>query len=286
MGPCPREVVEATVRAWYDLESAPQAMGYGAGSTLAQAEEVRQQGAELLGCGREDIAITRSTTDGINAVAQGLGLRPGDRVLITDQEHEGGMSGWQFLAARADVGLDVVSLPPSGNDNQMVLDGFAAAITPQTRVICVSHVLSSTGLRMPIADISALARSRGIVCVVDGAQSAGCIEVDVKSLGCHAYATSGHKWLMGPKGNEGLQELDAATVVSAPPGPLATPLVTFAIPPEIDSRDLTARLLNTHRIQVKMVPKRWLNGIRLSPHVFNTPEEVDNLLAVLQVELT
>src|SRR5262249_52453534 len=72
--------------------------------------------------------------------------------------------------------------------------------TPRTRVLTFSHVLSSTGFRMPVAEISALARSRGCIAVVDGAQAAGGIEVDVKTFGCHAYATSGHKWVLGPKG--------------------------------------------------------------------------------------
>ncbi|MGH9940689.1 MAG: aminotransferase class V-fold PLP-dependent enzyme, partial [Blastocatellia bacterium] len=77
---------------------------------------------------------------------------------------------------------------------------FAAAITRNTRVISVSHVLTSTGLRMPVAELAALARDRGVLCVVDGAQAVGQIAVNVSALRCHAYAASGHKWLMGPKG--------------------------------------------------------------------------------------
>jgi selenocysteine lyase/cysteine desulfurase len=81
-----------------------------------------------------------------------------------------------------------------------ILRRLAAAIQPGTRVISVSHVITSTGLRMPIAEIAALARQRGILCVVDGAQAVGAIAVDLRQLNCHAYATSGHKWLLGPKG--------------------------------------------------------------------------------------
>jgi len=80
------------------------------------------------------------------------------------------------------------------------VDAIARGIRERTRVISLSHVFSSTGLRMPVAEIASLARSRGMLCVVDGAQAVGAIRVNVRELGCHAYATSGHKWLLGPKG--------------------------------------------------------------------------------------
>lgn len=200
LGPCPRHVVQATLEAWYRLESDPTPMAYGDGGTLTAAEAVRDRAAAFLGCARDEIVITRSTTDGMNAVAQGIDWSPGDRILTSDQEHEGGSSGWQYMAERRGARIDVVPIPPGEHEAGNIVDRFAAAITPETRVLSVSHVLTTTGLRMPIAELSALARSRDVLCVVDGAQAAGGIDVDVKALGCHAYATSGHKWLMGPKG--------------------------------------------------------------------------------------
>ena len=95
MGPCPRHVVEETVRAWYDLETNKTGMGYGEGATLAGAERVRERAAALLGCSHDEIIITRSTTDGMNAIAQGLRLERGQRVLTTDQEHAGGKTCWE-----------------------------------------------------------------------------------------------------------------------------------------------------------------------------------------------
>jgi selenocysteine lyase/cysteine desulfurase len=352
LGPCPRRVVEESMRAWYTLESSPSAMGYGEGAVLVAAERVRQQAAELLGCSSDEIMITRSTTDGMNAIAQGLRLTSGQCVLTTDQEHEGGSEGWQHLEKRYGVRIDRIEIPPGENDPGAIVKRLAAAIQRDTRVISVSHILSSTGLRMPLAEISALARSRGIFCVVDGAQAVGGVQVDVRALGCHAYATSGHKWLMGPKGTgllylakgteeaitpmqfhdgrlfyahatgvgnlpgavglgvaidslrttgmaaverhnialrnrfyDGLRELRKATIVSAVPGPLATPLITFRLPTEIDSQVIATRLREQHKMIVKMVPKRWLNGIRLSPHIFNTEKEVDTVLSVLSREL-
>jgi selenocysteine lyase/cysteine desulfurase len=98
------------------------------------------------------------------------------------------------------VELDVVPIPRDEHRATALVDAIAKGIRSRTRVISVSHVFSSTGLRMPIAELSALARSRGLMCVVDGAQAVGAIRVNVRELGCHAYATSGHKWLLGPKG--------------------------------------------------------------------------------------
>ena len=94
----------------------------------------------------------------------------------------------------------MVAIPQAEHRTTAIVDAIAKGIRERTRVISVSHVFSSTGLRMPIAEIAALARSRGLMCVVDGAQAVGAIRVNVRELGCHAYATSGHKWLLGPKG--------------------------------------------------------------------------------------
>src|SRR6185436_7044435 len=118
----------------------------------------------------------------------------------TDQEHPGGRACWDYVARRYGVALDVAVIPPGENDAQAIVHRMGSMITPRTRVLSFSHVLSSTGLRMPVAELSALARSRGTIAVVDGAQAAGGIPVDLKALGCHAYATSGHKWLLAPKG--------------------------------------------------------------------------------------
>ncbi len=184
------------------MESNPAVVGYpgSVGSSAALADATRVRAARLLRCGVEELVIMRSATDGINAVAQGMRLASGDPVLISDQEHAGGTACWQYPAKRDGIIIDTIAIPPGENDLQEILDRMGTAITARTRVITISYVLSSTGLRMPIHEIAVLARTNGIVCVIDGAQAVGGINVDVKALGCHASATSGHKLLMGPKG--------------------------------------------------------------------------------------
>lgn len=199
IGPSRRATIEATQRAWQTLEANPTAH-YGQGVGAPMLDDTRSVAARFLGCELDEMALTGSTTAGMNAIAQGLRLSAGDRVLLTDQEHSGGLHCWQYLARHHGVELDVVAIPQGEFRATALVDAIAKGIGARTRVISLSHVFSSTGLRMPVTEVSALARSRGLICVVDGAQAAGAIRVDVHELGCHAYATSGHKWLLGPKG--------------------------------------------------------------------------------------
>jgi selenocysteine lyase/cysteine desulfurase len=199
IGPCRRETVDASLNAWKDLESMPVKF-YGGMGAEALAEKTRTVAARFLGCDLNEVAITSSTTSGMNAVAQGLRLSSGDRILITDQEHGGGLHCWKYFEKYYGAKIDTVAIPQGEFNAAAIIEKIENAVNPKTKVISVSHVFSSTGLRMPVKEISALARANGAFCIVDGAQAVGAIKVDVKELGCHAYATSGHKWLMGPKG--------------------------------------------------------------------------------------
>ena len=351
-GPTPRAVIDRMVRAVVEIEANPVRMTYGAGPIRLQTDQARESAAALLGCNAQDLLITRSTTEAMNSIAQGMRLEPGDRVLTTDQEHHGGSLCWTWLARRRGVVVDVVPIAPGDHDPRTIVDRFARAMTPDTRVISVSHVITTTGYLMPIPEIAALARSRGALCVVDGAQAIGQVAVDVKALGCHAYAASGQKWLMGPKGTgllyvspdaveaiqpiqaedghrflsesvgmgclplavgleaaiealrgrgmasvsarisalrhqawQGMRDIPGLDVVSVPPGPHATGLVAARLPDAIDSRVLVDALRERHGVVVKMSEKRWLNGIRLSPHIFNTEADIDRALSAIRTEL-
>jgi selenocysteine lyase/cysteine desulfurase len=197
-GPSTKAVLDRTIAAWRELETNPVRQAYGDG-VLQSAEKVRAQAAAFLGCSSDELLITRSTSEAMNTVAQSMKLNAGDRVLSTDQEHEGGTGCWKYLVERRGIVLDTVPITGEMDDRRIVAS-IAAAIRPETKAVSVSHVLWTTGRRMPATEIAALSRERGILCVVDGAQAAGGMPVDVKAIGCHAYATTGHKWLLGPKG--------------------------------------------------------------------------------------
>ena len=199
LGPCRRDTIEESLKFWEELESLPVKF-YGKFGAESLAEKTRGIAAGFLGCDLSEMLITNSTTNGMNAIAQGLRLKAGDRILTTDQEHGGGLLCWNYFAKYYGVIVDKINIPPGENNVELILKRVKDNLKKKTKLISVSHVFSSTGLRMPIAEISSLARTNGALCIVDGAQAAGAIEVNVKKLGCHAYATSGHKWLMGPKG--------------------------------------------------------------------------------------
>jgi selenocysteine lyase/cysteine desulfurase len=199
LGPCRRATLDETLKRWEQLESNPVSF-YGKFGAEALAERTRAVAAKFLGCDSDEIVVTSSTTNGMNAVAQGLRLKPGDRILTTNHEHGGGLLCWKYFEKYYGAVIDTITLAPEEHDSEAILARIRAGIRKETKVITVSQVFSSTGLRMPVAEISAIARSKGVLCVVDGAQAAGAIRVNVRELGCHAYATSGHKWLMGPKG--------------------------------------------------------------------------------------
>lgn len=352
LGPTPRIVLDKVLKAWYELESNPVMMAYANGAVHVATDHAREQVAALIGCTADELLITRSATDAMNSVALGLNLDRGDRVLTTDVEHEGGSVCWSYLKRRRGIGIDVVSIAPGDFDTKAIISRFEKAVTERTKVISVSHVITSTGLRMPIAEIAALAKNRGILCVVDGAQAVGGIDVDVKKLGCHAYVATGHKWLMGPKGTgvlyiskeassliqpvqrerglrfvasstgigslplviglgacveamrkrgmatvekqiitlrdrayAGLTKISKIQMVSPPPGPLTTALVAFKLPDSVDSRAFRDVLLKKYGIVIKVAEKRWFNGNRISPHIFNTEKDIDAAIQAIRTEL-
>ena len=198
VGAMPRPVFDATVAAMTQIESDPVGETYGPG--IGRIETVRGKVAEVFHCEQDDIILTTSATAGMFLVAQAMDFRPGDRILITDHEHPGGRLGWEWAARRYGAVVDTVPVSPAEHDPGSIVEKFANAITPKTRVVSFSHILFTTGVKLPAEELCGLARDRGCLSVVDGAQSAGAVPVDVAAMGCDAYSASGHKWLMGPKG--------------------------------------------------------------------------------------
>lgn len=354
-GPTTNRVLARTMAAWRQMESEPVAEAYydDPGTVATTADGVLGKAAALIGCGADEILITRGTTDGINTLAASIRLKQGDHVLLCNLEHNGGANGWMHRQRMDGIVIDEIKLPYEGHNPDKIVAAYAAAIRPKTRVISVSHIIAPTGLRMPVAEIAELAQKRGILCIVDGAQAVGQIAVDVRAIGCHAYATSGHKWLMGPKGtgfvyiskeaasaieppqwrhgkqvesdSSGLTPLTIAIglgqaiddmraigmtrveaynlalarrvhagmaaipqlhVVSPAPGRQSTALVSAMLPQSIDAWAFRNRVRQRHNVVIKMGEKRWFNGIRLSPHIFNDEAEVETALTALRTELT
>jgi isopenicillin-N epimerase len=163
--------------------------------------EFRDPLSAFVGCTRDEIALLRNATEANSYIANGIDMKPGDEVLMTDQEHPGGEQPWQLKAKRYGVVVRKVKLPRPVNGSAQVLNLFNDAITPRTRIMFFSHITTVTGVVLPAKDLCALARTKGILSAVDGAHVTGMMRLDLHDLGCDMYTSSPHKWLQAPKGS-------------------------------------------------------------------------------------
>lgn len=161
-------------------------------------ESVRAKLAALLGVSADEVAITRNTSEGTNLVVTGLDLKAGDEVVITDHNHPSNNESWKLRARREALVVRSVPVHAPARSADDLVAGIAKAITSRTRVIAITHLTSTTGIRFPIEPIAELARRRDIFLHVDGAQTFGMCDVRPKDLGCDSYSASAHKWPMGP----------------------------------------------------------------------------------------
>jgi L-cysteine/cystine lyase len=152
--------------------------------------------ATIFGADADEIALTHSATEGLGTTLMGMTWSPGDEVITTFEEHPGLMLPLALLARRFGV---VTRYADIGDGASGVVDAIAGRISARTRVIAISHVLWSTGAVLPLREISELARRNELMVVVDGAQSAGQVPVDLHAMGVDAYAMAGQKWLCGPE---------------------------------------------------------------------------------------
>lgn len=143
-----------------------------------------------------EIVFTRGTTESINLVASswgGANLRPGDVILLTEMEHHSNLVPWQLIAARTGATLRFVPIAGVNAEGGLDLTHLDALLSPDVKVFAFTHVSNTLGTINPAATLCAAARARGIVTVIDGAQSIGHMPVDVRALGCDFYAFSAHK---------------------------------------------------------------------------------------------
>ena len=201
VGSSPAPVLRAIFEGYNETEKMAQSdpedypiWGYGAWN------EFRDPLAAFVGCTRDEIALVRNATEANSYIANGLDMKAGDEVLMTDQEHPGGEHPWNLRAKRYGIVVKKVTLPKPVPNAAVVLNLINDAITPRTRVLFFSHITTATGVVLPAKELCALARSKGIVSAVDGAHVIGMMALNVHDLGCDMYSSSPHKWLMAPKG--------------------------------------------------------------------------------------
>jgi selenocysteine lyase/cysteine desulfurase len=161
---------------------------------------IRNKVAKLLNGDVKDIALTDNTTHSMSYIAQGMELKPGDEIITSNQEHGGGISSWQVREKRDGAVVKIIELPKPIHTKEEVIDLIVKSFTAKTKVLMLSHIISGSGAILPAKEICAEAKKRGIFTVLDGAQTTGHINIDLKDIDCDAYVGCFHKWIGAPAG--------------------------------------------------------------------------------------
>ncbi|HYH84654.1 MAG TPA: aminotransferase class V-fold PLP-dependent enzyme [Pyrinomonadaceae bacterium] len=198
VSPSPRIVTEALVRYIWHQEDAT---AYTMWEILEpQSETIRTGLADLFGCDREEVAITRNTSDSLEALLFGFDLKRGDEVLTTTQDYPRMLTTLRQRVLRDGIVLKTVKIPVPPKTLSEITAAFESGMTPRTRLVLVSHMINLTGQITPVREICEMARKRGVETVVDGAHSFAQVQFKRDDLACDYFGTSLHKWLHAPKG--------------------------------------------------------------------------------------
>lgn len=162
-------------------------------------EQSRKLIAEQLNVGADEVALVRNTSEANNIVNNGIQLDAGDEILIWDQNHPTNNIAWEVRAARFNLEVNRVTTPKDPLGAEELVRAFTSQFTSKTKVLALTHVSNLTGVKLPIAEITAAAHDRGIYVHLDGAQVWGALDLDLKALGVDSFSASSHKWYMGPK---------------------------------------------------------------------------------------
>lgn len=198
VSPSPKVVTEALVRYIWEQEDCT---AYTMWEILEpQSETIRTGLAELFGCDREEIAITRNASESLEILLEGMDFKPGDEILTTTQDYPRMLTTLRQREQRENLKLKLVKVPiPPKNLNEITA-AFEQGITDRTKLILISHMINITGQITPVKAVCDLARKRGIETIVDGAHSFAQFDFKQSDLGCDYFGTSLHKWLYAPKG--------------------------------------------------------------------------------------
>lgn len=197
----PQAVIDAVTRAYlHEYANVHRGLHYLSNTATDHFEAARETVRRFLNAPSQDeVIFTRSSTEAINLVAQTFGaerIGEGDEIVLTIMEHHSNIVPWHFLRERQGA---VIRWVPVGEDGSFSLEAFEAALSPRTRMIAITHMSNVLGTVVPVRDVCAIARARGIPVLVDGSQSAVHMPVDVQDLGCDFFCFTGHK-VYGPTG--------------------------------------------------------------------------------------
>ncbi len=198
VSPSPRIVTEALVRYIWQQEDAT---AYTMWQILEpQSETIRTGLAEMFGCDREEIAITRNASESLEILLMGMDFKPGDEILTTTQDYPRMLTTLRQREKREGLVLKLIQIPVPPKNLNDIAAPFERGITHRTKLVLISHQINLTGQITPVKAVCDMARAKGIETIVDGAHSFAQFDFKQKDLGCDYFGTSLHKWLYAPKG--------------------------------------------------------------------------------------
>jgi isopenicillin-N epimerase len=197
VGPMPKPVFN-TLMKYFRLQVTNPYDVYNFIPTLK--DEVRQKLAGFINASPEEVVLAHNTTEGLNFVVNGLDMKEGDEVIVSNMEHPGSINPWKLKEKRYGIKIKEVpfGLPPQGVSE--VVDTIAAAITPRTKIISIGHTVYVSGLISPMKELSKLAHEKGVLIQADSAHGIGMLDLNMKELGVDFFSSSPYKWLGAPTG--------------------------------------------------------------------------------------
>jgi len=197
LGMPPAVVINAVKKGYEAISSEPL---HGKHDLQEQiAKEVIPGLANIFGTQSDEIVLTRNASEALHMQTTGLKLKQGDEVIITTQEHPAGLGPWMYRQERDRIKVKQIFIPSPLTSESDVVERFSEAITPKTKALSFCHVTRG-GHLYPVKQLASMARKRGLLTLVDGAQAVGQFPIDIHALGCDAYAVSLHKWILAPAG--------------------------------------------------------------------------------------
>ncbi len=298
VSPSPRIVTEALVRYQWEQEDCT---AYTMWQILEpQSETVRAGLANVFGCDKEEIAITRNASESLETILMGMDLKSGDEVLTTTQDYPRMLTTLRQREQREGLVLKLIKVPIAPKNLDQITEQFEKGITSKTKVILISHVINITGQITPVKAVCDLARSKGIETIVDGAHSFAHFDFTQKDLGCDYYGTSLHKWLYAPKGTgllyvkrdkiEKIWSLLAADKSQKNDIRKFEEIGTHSAAPKlaIGEAILFHQGIGAKRKEERLryLSRYWMNQLKELPNVrFNTSWEANQSCAIANVEI-
>jgi len=199
VAPQPKVVQDAHIRYYQYCNEAPS---YYMWQILDQGREpLREKLAGVCGCDKEEIAINRNSTEGLNTVIFGLNLKAGDEIVLTKQDYPNMINAWKQREKRDGIKLVWIDLPLPIEKEDDIVKFYSNAFTNKTKVVMVTHLINWTGQIMPVRKIADEAHKRGIEVIADGAHTLAHFDFKIPDLGCDYFASSLHKWMSAPFGS-------------------------------------------------------------------------------------